>query len=200
MRRKYRSFLWGSLTLSSPDKTSGSEAIYRVDQNILRAEVTSTLKLGKAIVHLRSWTADGENVLVTEVQCDAKSPAPARILLELAMPPQDDSLHTLYPSAAGERDGVLWANRENNLTGVGDYQAKAALALRVFGSVVTHENANPNSANEAFLVKPGAKTWIAIVFKSDARIGSGGRTAAQLTASAIQSVRLVAQIPAAAGA
>ena len=29
----------GSLTLSSPDETSGSVAIYRVDQNILRAEV-----------------------------------------------------------------------------------------------------------------------------------------------------------------
>lgn len=179
----------GSLTLSSTDETSGSEAIYRVDQDILHAKVTSTLKFGRAIVHLQSWTADGEDVFVTEVQCDVKSPAPARILLELAMPPEDDSPHTLYPSAAGENDGLIWASRENNLTGVEDYQAKAALALRVFGEVSKHESANPKSASEAFLVEPGTKVWIAVEFKSDARIGSGGQTVTQLTASAIQSAR-----------
>src|ERR1700744_1691466 len=57
----------GSLTISSPATSTDSAAVYQVDQDILRAEVTTTLKFGGATVHLRSWTADDDNVFVTEV-------------------------------------------------------------------------------------------------------------------------------------
>src|SRR5271154_5026043 len=54
----------GTLTVSSPDKTDGADALYRMDQDILNAQVLTTLKLGKAVAHMQSWTADGENVFV----------------------------------------------------------------------------------------------------------------------------------------
>ena len=61
----------GSLTISSPAIGADSAAVYRVDQDILHAKVTTTLRFGDATVHLQSWTADDDNVFVTEV--DRKS-------------------------------------------------------------------------------------------------------------------------------
>lgn len=83
----------GSLTLSTPDVSPDADSAYRVVQDILHAEVTSDLKLGRAFIHLRSWTADGENLFITEITCDPRSPAPARVVMTLSMPPQNSSPH-----------------------------------------------------------------------------------------------------------
>jgi len=179
----------GSLTLSSPDETSGSDDIYRVDQDILHAEVTSTVKLGQATVHLRSWTADGENLFLTSVRCDEASPRLARIRLTLAMPPEDDSPHSRYPASAGEKSGFLWVSRESNLRGPEDYQARVALAFRVIGGTPVHEAVDQKSAYESFTLKPGASAWIAVVFKSHAQIGVGGPSTAALIDSAEEVAR-----------
>lgn len=179
----------GSMTLSSEDQTSGSEAIYRVDQDILRAEVTTTLKLGKAVLHLLSWTADGENLFITEVQCGPKSLGAAHIRVNLAMPPDDDSPHTLYSSRSGEENAVLWASRKNNLSSEKDYQARAALALRIIGGTVAPEKVSASGATDSLILKPGGRAWLAIAFKSDARIGSGGPGEASLTHAVVQAAR-----------
>lgn len=179
----------GSLTLSSPDPSPDSGSAYRVDQDILHGEVTSDLKLGKAHVHLRSWTADGENLFLTEITCDAASPEPARLVLTISMPAQGSSPHTSYPSAAGAEDGLLWATRQNNLTGASDYHAKAAIAVRVIGAATAAEPADTNSAAETFVLKPNSHAWIAVSFRSDARIGDGGPAPQKLKDSALRMAR-----------
>lgn len=176
----------GSLTLSSPKPSPGSDSAYRVDEDILHAEVRSDLKLGDALVHLRSWTADGEDLFFTEITCDAGAAAPAQISLTLAMPPEDDSPHAHYPSAAGAENGLLWATRENNLTGASDYRAKAAIVVRVVGSLVAPGITSANSAAETLTLKPGSRAWIAVSFKSDARIGAAGPSPRELRTAAVQ--------------
>lgn len=173
----------GSLVVSSPQNASDHGSVYRVDQDILHAEVTSTLKLGNALVHLRSWTADGENVFITEATCDSRSLEAARIQLTLDMPPADNSPHTTYPVKVGSQRGMLWARRENNLTGQKDYQARAAMAVRVLGGNSV-EFASHTQPSESFTLKPSAHAWIITVFKSDARIGPGGPSPEALVRSA----------------
>lgn len=175
----------GSLVLSSQSSAPNADKAYRVDQDILHAEVTSTLQLGNALVHLRSWPADGQNVFLTEVTCDPQSPEAAHLQLELDMPPAGDSPHTTYPVQVGSNRGVLWASRENNLSGPMDYHARAAIAVRVIGGE-SAEFPSPGQPAESFLLKPNARAWIITVFKSDARIGAGGPPPATLVQSAMR--------------
>ena len=181
----------GSLTLSSPDPTPDSGSAYWVDQDILHAQVTSNLKLGQALIHLRSWTADGENLFMTEITCDARSPAPARVLMTLSRASPDSSPHMHYPSAGGRDGGLLWATRENNLTGPSDYQARAAIVVRVLEATTAPWTAPPSSAAEMLVLKPNSHAWIAVSIKSDARIGAGGYSTEALKRAAMRMVRSI---------
>jgi hypothetical protein len=163
----------GTLTVSSPDKTEGADALYRMDQDILNAQVLTTLKLGKAVVHMQSWTADSENTFVTKIDTDRESPD-VTLQLNLAMPAPDAVLHTTFPAAAGERDGMIWTSRENNLTGTNDYKARAAIAVRLAGAGLSEIQPDATSVKGSFRLKGGRPVWIVTVFESDSRIGADG--------------------------
>jgi hypothetical protein len=162
----------GSLTISSPTKSQGEG--YRVEQNILQAEVQTTLHIRNSVVHLRSWTADDDNVFLTEVTADGES---VPLQLSLAMPEPDPAARTVFPAAAGTSHGMLWATRENNLTGENDYKARAAIAVRLLGANFSGEDTSPNSAVGTFTLPAGKSVWIVTVFDSSARIGLNGPSA-----------------------
>src|SRR5262249_42024565 len=123
----------GWLTIRSPSPSPDPDPAYRMVQDILHAEVVTAAQLGGAIVTMRSWTADGDDVFVTELSRPAGSPA-VPIELELALPPPDG--HATYSATFGGDAGAIWFTRENNLTGATAYQARAAFALRVVGDGV----------------------------------------------------------------
>lgn len=180
----------GSLTISSPATSSGSSAVYRVDQDILRAEVTTTLKFGDATVHLQSWTADDDNVFVTEVT--AERPAKAvSIRLNLAMPSPDPNAHAVFPAAAGYRGGMLWISRENNLVNTNGYKARVAISVRVMNAPLTDLVSTANSASGKVTLQPGKSFWIIAVFKSDASIGQSGPATEALVNSAVEQARVM---------
>ena len=172
----------GALTLSSPEKTDGADSVYKVEQQILSASVLSTLKLGASIVHLRSWTADSDNVFVTEVSTDQAS-IPVR--LRLQMPGPDPSGHMVYPEAVGTENGVLWATRENDLTKPTDYKARAAIAVHLVNENISDLSSGAGIATGTFILKPGSPVWIVTVFESDARIGLNGPSADTLKSKAL---------------
>jgi hypothetical protein len=176
----------GSLTISSPLSSTGPDTVYRVDQDILHAEVTTTLKFGDAVVHLVSWTADDNNVFVTEITAEGTQ-EPIPILLHLAMPDPDPAAHTIFPAAAGNKDGMLWVTRENNLTGADDYKAQAAIAVRPLNASFSKLISSVNTADGTITIFPGKPACIVTVFKSDARIGLGGPSSEELARSALQS-------------
>lgn len=176
----------GNLTITSPAKTRDADSVYRMDQDILNAQVLTTLKLGDAVVHMRSWTADGENLFVTQVSTDLGAPDVA-VELNLAMPALGSDAHTVYPQAAGGRDGALWASRESNLTSVTDYHARVGIAVRLLGARITGITPAANNVVGSFVLKSGKPVWILTVFKSDARIGLGGPSSQALVQSAIES-------------
>jgi hypothetical protein len=178
----------GSLTLSSPDKTSGADTVYKMEQDILNAQVFTTLKLGDTVVHLRSWTADRENIFATQVSTDAGSQdVPLR--LNLAMPAPDEVTHTVFPAAAGARDGMLWASRENNLTAATDYKSRAAIAVRLLGVKFSEVKPEPYNSVGSFTLKAGQPVWVITVFESDSRIGPDGPDSTMLVQSALRHAR-----------
>lgn len=180
----------GALTISSPAKSSNPEADYRMVQDILHAEVRTDLKLGENLVHLRSWTADGENIFVTEISADSGS-SDVPIEISLAMPAPDPEAHTIFPAAAGYRDGVLWTSRENNLTGASDYKARAAIALRLLNADLKNIDSDTYSSHGQFLLKGGSKVLLITTFTSDARIGLTGPTREALAQAAIASAQKI---------
>lgn len=180
----------GGLTISSPAKPSNPEAAYRMEQDILNAEVRTTLKLGESLVHLRSWTADGENVFVTEISAD-KDAADVPLELSLAMPAPDPEAHTVFPSAAGQSDGVLWVSRENNLSQPSDYKARAAIAVRLLDAAFSDAGSGTSSAHGRFLLKGGAKVQVITTFASDARIGLSGPKSEELVQAALANARKI---------
>jgi hypothetical protein len=179
----------GHLTLSSPSMATGAETVYRVDQDILHARVDTTLKLSDATVHLRSWTAEGDNVFLTEVRAGGNRDVP--LTLTLAMPAPDPEAHTVFPAGAGFRAGALWATRENNLNGVTDYKARAAIAVRLLGAKLGDATPATNSAAASFVLKSDTPVWIVTAFESDARMNPNGPSAAALADRALQGAAAV---------
>src|SRR5438045_68750 len=120
----------GNLTISSPTASPNPGPVYRMTQDLLNAEVRSTVQLGSTTVNMRSYTADSDNVFVTELSSAAGSPS-VSLNIALALPAPDT--HTTYPTTVGASGGTIVATRHNNLRGSGDFQSEAAIAVRPVG-------------------------------------------------------------------
>ena len=175
----------GSLILGSGERSTVGSSIYKVDQNLLDADVTTTMELAGQIVHLRSWTCDESNIFVTQISADPSSTKPVLISLKLEMPDRSATEHAVYPQNAGIDHGIIWASRENNLHGGGDYQAKAGIAVRVLSREFAAGPVDLTSVNGLVKLRPHSSLWIVTVFKSDARIGSSGPSVKSLVESAV---------------
>ena len=187
---------FGSLTISSP--TTGQQAnfpeaggisTYRMDQDILHAEVTTTVRMDGRPVHMRSWVADGENVFVTEIWAEGTGGDPTArsmpIGVHLAMPAPDAAPHITVPAAAGSENGALWASRENNLEGANDYKARGAVAVHLVGAAMTNVEQAGTSVTGEFTLKDNEPVEIVTAFESDARIGLNGPSMAELARKAV---------------
>ena len=182
---------FGTMTISSPSSDSqtnfpesGGIQVYRMDQDILHAEVSSTVRMGGRAVHLSSWTADSENVFVTEIWAEGTGgDAQGRTLpiaIDLSMPAPDAAPHITFPAAAGNENGILWVSRENDLTGEQDYKARGAIATHLLGADFSSIALAGTRVTGTFALRDNVPIEIVTVFESDARIGQNGPTMAEL--------------------
>lgn len=170
----------GGLTISSPEPGDHPEKPYRMTQDILNAEVDTTMRLGGATVQMRSWTADRDNVFVTEISSD-RGNSPVTLHAELWMPPDVPENHTVYPFTVGSDQKLIWATRENNLTGAGEFKARCAVAVAIVGGAFSHVGvAMDGRVGGDFQLAGGSKVQLVTVFRSNARIGPGGPDAEAL--------------------
>jgi hypothetical protein len=186
---------FGTLTVSSPSSAplvnfpeSGGIQVYSMDQDILHAEVSSTVQMGGRAVHMRSWTADGENVFVTEIWAEGTGgDALGRTLpiaIDLCMPEPDAAPHVTLPASAGRGNGVLWISRENDLTGAQDYKARGAIAIHLLGAGFSNIAHAGTRVTGTFTLKDNEPVLIVTAFESDARIGQNGSSMAELARKA----------------
>lgn len=175
----------GTLTVSSPISDGGKDAVYRMDQDILNAQVLTTLAMGGATVHMRSWTADGANVFVTELTTNKDVP----LQLALQMPAPDSVAHMVLPAAAGSSDGMLWASRENNSAEADGYRSTAAVAVHLVGARFAAETPSAQSVSGSFTLRAGEPVWITATFTSATRVGQGGPDAKSLVQDTLNAAR-----------
>lgn len=174
----------GDLMLSSPKKATDDTSVYRVDQDILHAQVETTLKLAGETVHLLSWTAENKNIFITKIATEGHRSLP--IQLTLTMPDPKSDPHITYPAAAGNREGNLWASRENDLTGATDYKVRAAIAVRVLGATLGNfASSSSNSTSASFILK-NEPVWVVTVFQSDARMNLNGPSSLAIVQTALE--------------
>ncbi len=175
----------GSLTISSPQTSPNPGPVYRMTQDILNAEVRSTVQLGGATVSMRSYTADSDNTVVTELSSPAGSPT-VTLNVALGLPGPDS--HTTYPTTVGGSGGTIFATRHNNLRGSGDFQSAAGIAVRPVGVGFASTRTNGSTATGTFSLRGGSTVALATVFRSDARQGGGGPSASTLASRATSAV------------
>jgi hypothetical protein len=178
----------GSLSLGSAVSALGDASAYRMDQDILSAQVLTQLKLGGTLVQMRSWTADTANVFVTELSTASGAPDVA-LQLVLATPVPLPNSHMVYPAASGTLDGVLWVSRENDLMGPNDYKARVGIATGIVGGEFSERTPGPTGSVAKFTLKAGHPVWLVTAFESDARIGPTGPAAEALAKAAVANVR-----------
>ncbi len=180
----------GTLSVSSATGAAGDAASYRVDQDILHAEVLTTLKVGGAVLTLRSFTADNANLFLTEIStAQGAADVPLRIALATPVPMPD--AHMVFPADKGAADGAIWISRENDLSGARDYKARAGIASAIVGAALAGVQGAGTEESGTFLVKAGHPVWLVTAFESDARIGLDGPSAETLAKNAIADLKKV---------
>ena len=128
--------LFGTIRISGPPNAANTG--YRQQQDILNAGVRGTQTMGGQLVHSRSWTADGENWLVTELWTDANAqPVPIQIELTAAA-----------GSSGMAGTDQVWIARATGTDADTGWVAKAAASTKVIGSP-TAVTASAPAANTA---------------------------------------------------
>jgi alpha-L-fucosidase 2 len=160
---------------------------YRSVQDILHAQVRTILTVDNATVHIRSWTAAGENVLASELRLDGDKPLSAEVTTWVptndAFPTQpEDKLHknnAFYPTKAGVLEGTLWATRETN-TGDGvRWVSRAAIATCIMGAEVQKTSTDGSfESKSAFTLHPGQPVTVVSVI-------NGGKDVTDLMTGAL---------------
>ena len=174
----------GTLSIASAAGAPGDHASYRVDQDILNAQVITMLKLGGTTVTLRSFTADSSNLFLTEISTAPGSPdLPLQIALATPVPMPD--AHMVFPADKGAANGTIWISRENDLTGPKEYKARVGIAATLVGAELSSFSAAQTGESASFVVKAGHPVWLVTAFRSDARIGMDGPSAQVLAKNAI---------------
>jgi hypothetical protein len=174
----------GSLVISSPETTTETAAdaasAYRLEQDILNAEVTTTLKLGDTVVQMRSWLADGDNVFVTEFSSPPRA-RPVTIRAELQEPQSD-----AFPASAGVTESLPWITRENDDRT--EVKSRVALAMRLIGGVFSSTESKGTAASGSFTLQPGATVTLAVAVHGDTKLTPACRPTEEIRDQALRRV------------
>ncbi|WBB62453.1 discoidin domain-containing protein [Streptomyces sp. WMMC500] len=127
----------------------GSDPEYHQKQDVLNAEVRGTQTMADQPVQTRTWTADGENLLVTEIWTDEDA---ERMPLQI-----DLNLPAGTVGTAG--GGQVWATRTTGSDTSTDWVSRAAASAKVEGSPTPVTAATPASdlARLSFDLLPGRR-------------------------------------------
>jgi hypothetical protein len=169
----------GGLTIRSPKPSVDPDSVYRMEQDIVDAKVVTVMRLANTIVTMRSWTADADNVFITEFS-SATGSEPVPITVELSVPPSK-----FYPYTSGVTGGTLWITRANNFSGPDDFIARAAIAVRLLGAQFLPPSRADGAATGRFTLEPGVPVRLVAVVRNDARTGPSGPSMDALRQNAV---------------
>ena len=119
---------------------SGKSSGYRLEQDILNAEVRSTLAVDETVVQMKSWISVSENLLFTDITVDGEASLSASVstwapaLDAFPIHRRWERLHLIngyYASDTGIDKDVIWATRETYKGAGVRWVCRAAIAARM---------------------------------------------------------------------
>lgn len=123
----------------------GADPNYRQRQDILNAEVRGTQTVDDQVLSTRTWVADGEDLLVTELSIPENArPIPLRV-----------DLAATAGTSGVARDGQVWVTRATGADGTSGWASKAAASARVLGVRATASIPSSGAARLSFVLPPG---------------------------------------------
>ncbi|MEV6299912.1 discoidin domain-containing protein [Actinoplanes sp. NPDC051861] len=128
---------------------SSAPTTFAEEQNILRAEVDTTMSLGGQPVVLKTWLAAGTNVLVTQIRSAGSAPVrlEARTFAGAVSPAGG------YTQTSGVSGSTLWASRTT--PSGSSFVSRAALATRVLGATAGTASSSGSTARFQFDLAAG---------------------------------------------
>jgi hypothetical protein len=153
----------GALTIAAPGATTASG--YSMSTDLAGAAVTTVLAFSGVKVTLRSWTADQDTALVTEISSPAGS---ASITLSAQQIVASDAA---YPSAGGVTDGAVWTTRKNNAAGYSPTSllSTVAAASKLVGTSFRGTSSTSLSGTGTFTLAGGSPVTLVTVFRAAAQ-------------------------------
>jgi hypothetical protein len=189
-RRYENSYLAiGALLIASPAgkgrESADAAAAYRMEQDILNAEVRTTLKIDGTVVSLRSWIAADDNVFITEFSTAPGAPA---VAIEAAL---QETPNESFPHSTGVANGLPWVTRE--VDNRAEVKSRVALAMTLVSGAFTRTAADGVASRGVFTVPSGKTVTLAVIVASDTKFGSGCAPIEAICARAVSAARAVSE-------
>ena len=150
------------------NKNAGSNAgagEYSAIQDILNAEVRTSLPFGGAPVSTRAWMAPNENVLVVEISPDTPGQS-VDIQADIWT-----KVNTDYITSAGVRDGAVWAARVSPIRG--EWVCYAAMGAKVLGAENVSMTSDGTSVSTIeFTVPADGKAYLTVSLEGGKEVGT----------------------------
>ncbi|NUP50160.1 MAG: hypothetical protein HOW97_23040, partial [Catenulispora sp.] len=153
----------GTLTVAAPGAATSSG--YSMKTDLAGAAVTTVLAFSGVKVTLRSWTADQDSVLITEISSPAGSSSITLSAHQLV--PSDPA----YPSAGGVSGGTVWTTRQNNASGYAPVSLKATVAsvTKLVGASFSGTSSTSVSGTGTFTLPGGGTATLVTVLRAAAQ-------------------------------
>lgn len=138
--------------------TTGGDTIdYNITQDILNAEVRSTLPFGGVPINTRAWVAPNENTFITELQAVDPS-KPVQVTVEVWSPIKSENA-----SSANVDATTAWATRNTQQVS-GKWTGKAAIVAKAIGTddvkTSIQSTSSQNIATLSFTIPAGKSVQV----------------------------------------
>lgn len=146
--------LFGDGTNLTPPIPKGPDTAYLQEQDILNAEVRGAQTVAGEVLRTRTWIADDENLLVSEVWND--SGEPMELALDLKLPTRAG-----WPTSYGvNEDGSVWATRGTGSDITPNFVARMAASVRVLGASDVAASSTTERSTVTFTLPAGQRVEV----------------------------------------
>ena len=155
---------FGSVAIMGPNSAPDPSEKILQEQDILNAEVRSTIVIEGQTVTMKTWVVESENLLVTEL-ITASNAATIPIIVSVQIPS-----NASYPATSLAGTGIASVTRTSAAApGNNAWFCQAAASTGVIGATATASAPSANEARLQFSLSPNTSVQIVTSIKGDAR-------------------------------
>ncbi|HVK24539.1 MAG TPA: discoidin domain-containing protein [Actinokineospora sp.] len=162
----------GQLELYAPAGTSQPSVPFREEQNILNAEVDTTMALGGVPVTMKTWTGADGNYLVTQIKSNGSVP----VRLRADTWAGSGQPATGFTNTSGVSGSTTWATRKTPTSTA--WVSEGSLATRVIGATATTASSGA-TASQTFDLPAGQTIRIVTAVSGGGKNATGSGAAAR---------------------